>query len=393
MKITIETLLFAAMGSLLGFSWGHGHLSFAIVIAAAFPMVLFFAPSRLAAFAFALGYFLLASRGIPHGVGVFFNTEDSPLFGWGLWIGAACLNAGPWAWAWTKEQNSATIFKILVAIGITALPPIGIVGWASPLASAGWVFPGLGVLGLAALLLLWHAVLNKNWELVIAGALLSATLNAHTIASPALSELNGISFQGLDTNFSKLQSHIPSQISSRVNLITSKAQSLAPNSVLVLPETMLPAPDSKFSFIELLLEDAGQVLRSKNSVIVFGREFKTETGMINTLAFLGTDRDPVLQRIPVPFGMWKPWVAESFNMDVFGPGSTNLAGLKLGHLICFEEVLTLTNFMTFIDQPDIVVSSANDWWARETSIPAVQEQTVGAWGRLFGSLVVRAVNL
>lgn len=392
MKFTIETLLFAALGSLLGFSWGHEHLSFAIVIAAAFPVVLFFAPSRLAAFGFALAYFLLASRGIPHGVGVFFNTEDSPLFGWGLWAGAACLNAGPWALAWTKEPNSATIFKILLAIGITALPPIGIVGWASPLASAGWIFPGLGVLGLGALFLLWHAVLNKNWELVIAGALLSATLNAHTIASPVLQALNGVTFESLDTNFSKLQSHIPSQISSRVNLITSKAQNLPPNSVLVLPETMLPAPDAKFSFIELLLEDAGQVLRSKNSVIVFGREFKTETGMINTLAFLGTDRAPIQQRIPVPFGMWKPWASGSFEMDIFGPGSTNFAGLKLGHLVCFEEVLTITNLITFSTNPDVVISSANDWWARDTSIPATQAQTVGSWGRLFGAPVVRAVN-
>ena len=40
----------------------------------------------------------------------------------------------------------------------------------------------------------------------------------------------------------------------------------------------------------------------------------------------------------------------------------------------------------------VLVGAANDWWARETSIPAIQGQALDAWGRLFGLPVVRATN-
>lgn len=392
MNTSLPTLVFTALGALLGFSWGHDQLAFVIVVAVAFPVVLFLAPSRFVAFVFALAYFLLASRGIPHGVGVFFNTEDSPLFGWGLWLGAACLNAGPWAWAWTKRVSDATIFRVLVAVVITALPPIGIVGWASPLASAGWLFPGIGFFGLILLFWLWHALIQKEGEFIIGLALVCLMLNGYKLSVPRVPSLNNLVFKNVDTNFSKLQSNAADHLSSRVDLITRTANQSAPNSVTVLPETMLPAPDSRLLFVEALLENASETLRAKNAVIIFGREFRTETGMENTLAFLGVDREPLKQRIPVPFGMWKPWASDSFEMNIFGPGSTNFAGLKLGHLVCFEEVLTITNLMTFAKKPDVVVSSANDWWAKDTSIPAVQAQTVGSWGRLFGAPVVRAVN-
>lgn len=392
MNTSLLTFLFVSLGALLGFSWGHDHAAFAIVFAVAFPVALFFAPTRFAGFLYSLAYFLAASRGIPHGVGVFFDTSASPIFGWGLWVGAACLNAAPWAWAWTKRVSDAAIFRVLVAVVVTALPPIGIVGWASPLASAGWLFPGIGFFGLILLFWFWHSLIQKEGEFIVGLALVCLMLNGYELATPKEPSLNGLAFENVDTNFSKLQSNAPDYLSSRVVLITRTANQSAPNSVTVLPETMLPAPDSRLFFVEVLLENASEVLREKNSVIIFGREYKTETGMINTLAFLGVDRAPLKQRIPVPFGMWKPWASDSFEMNIFGPGSTNFAGLKLGHLVCFEEVLTITNLMTFAKNPDVVVSSANDWWAKDTSIPAVQAQTVGSWGRLFGAPVVRAVN-
>jgi apolipoprotein N-acyltransferase len=390
----IGDLSLILVGALLGLTWGFDHLPFAIASVAIFPVVLFFCPKRITAFAYALAYFLVASRGIPHGAGIFFETTSNPMLGWLLWAGAGILNALPWAWAWIKTRDPfVPILRVCAAVVITTLPPIGLVGWVSPLSAAGWLYPGLGLIGLGLLFLMWSGLIAKSLRVSMFCAAIAVGSNISY--SPASNyELNGMNFVGIDTQFSKLQSKSYQHISSRLNLITELSKKVPDNTVVVLPETMLPAPDFKnFGFVEAILENAGSTLNSKNSVIIFGREFPTESGSFeNTLVFLGHQKDPLKQRIPVPFGMWKPWAFDSFEMNIFGSGATSFAGLKMGFLICYEQTLTITNLGTMINHPDLVIASANDWWAKGTSIPNIQAQTSLAWTRLFGVPFISAVN-
>jgi hypothetical protein len=70
-----------------------------------------------------------------------------------------------------------------------------------------------------------------------------------------------------------------------------------------------------------------------------------------------------------------------------------VAGRKVAYLICYEQLLVFPVLISLAHSPDVLVGAANDWWARETSIPTIQGQALDAWGRLFGLPVVRATNI
>ncbi|MBN2690334.1 MAG: conjugal transfer protein TraB, partial [Burkholderiaceae bacterium] len=55
----------------------------------------------------------------------------------GAWWAAALVLAAPWA---LPPRRSG----LLVALLLTALPPLGVIGWLSPLNAAGVLFPAMG---------------------------------------------------------------------------------------------------------------------------------------------------------------------------------------------------------------------------------------------------------
>jgi hypothetical protein len=108
---------------------------------------------------------------------------------------------------------------------------------------------------------------------------------------------------------------------------------------------------------------------------------------------LGDESAPLVQRVPVPIGMWRPWSAESIAADPLASGVGLVAGRKVAYSICYEQLLVFPVLVSLAHSPDVLVGAANDWWARDTSIPTIQGQVLDAWGRLFGIPVVRSVNL
>jgi Carbon-nitrogen hydrolase len=61
--------------------------------------------------------------------------------------------------------------------------------------------------------------------------------------------------------------------------------------------------------------------------------------------------------------------------------------------VCYEQLLVFPLLVSMAHDPDLIVGVANDWWARDTNIPAIQGQALKAWGRLFRLPVISAVNL
>src|SRR5579883_3455199 len=61
----------------------------------------------------------------------------------------AAILAAPWALV-GPVPGYRSVWRGPLALVITAAPPIGIIGWASPLTSAGVLFPGTRWLGLIA---------------------------------------------------------------------------------------------------------------------------------------------------------------------------------------------------------------------------------------------------
>jgi hypothetical protein len=46
-----------------------------------------------------------------------------------------------------------------------------------------------------------------------------------------------------------------------------------------------------------------------------------------------------------------------------------------------------------IHEPDVIISTANLWWCRETSLPATQKAAVSLWALTFGVPVVFVKNI
>src|SRR5215469_9631652 len=139
--------LLAATTSAIAWS---GHLATIPLSLLAVPL-LYRTQSRLQAFATLFSYYLGASWPLIPGVHAFFGTRASPLEGIVLWFGAATLLAIPAALLFAHDHIKLS-FGIAGMFLMTALPPLGIIGWASPFLSAGLLFPCTSWFGLIGIL-------------------------------------------------------------------------------------------------------------------------------------------------------------------------------------------------------------------------------------------------
>jgi hypothetical protein len=386
-------LLLTFAGALCGFAWGHEGLPWLAGLTGLVPLLWGLAGSRWWAGAVALAYYLAASRGLPFGAGIFF-AESAPLwFSWALWAAAGLVNAAPWLLLWSASLRRQA-WTLPAALLVTALPPVGFIGSVNPLTAAGWWFPGLGFFGLAALVGLFVLVTLKRWPAV--AALASVAVVANLVALQAKPAEWSAAWSGRDTTFARLQTAAARNFlaeGQRMAQVMMMAAQLEPGRVLVLPETVLPPVRQGDAFNASMLADLSAQLKVKGSVILVGAEMPTPGRAIrNVLVALGSNTGPLVQRVPVPIGMWRPWVADSIAADPLGNGIGRVAGRRVAYSICYEQLLTFPILVSMAYHPDLIVGAANDWWARNTSIPVIQGQALDTWGRLFGVPVVRSTN-
>ena len=388
-------LFLVASSALCGFAWGHNGFAWLIGLAAVVPLLWHWSVSRWWAGAVALAYYLAGSRGLPFGAGIFFAESAPAWFSWALWLGAGLVNALPWLVLWSQNprRQAWTLPAVLV---LTALPPLGFIGWTNPLTAAGVVFPGLGFIGLAFLLVGLVAVVLQRWPVavLVASVAVAANVSAALWVKPAPWSAF---WSGQDTHFARLQTDAKPDLlgeGQRVMQILMIAGQVEPGRVVVLPETVLPRVRQGNQFAASMLADVSDRLKAKGSAILVGAEVAAPGQPLqNALVALGDAGGPLVQRVPVPIGMWRPWAAESIAADPLASGVGEVAGRKVAYSICYEQLLVFPLLVSMTNGPDLIVGAANDWWARDTSIPIIQGQALDAWGKLFGVPVVRSTNI
>ena len=79
----------------------------------------------------------------------YIGSSASPLIPFAIWLFAAILLSMPWAIAWT-DQPAKYVWRVPLAFVATTIPPLGIIGFISPLTAAGYLFPSASWAGLAA---------------------------------------------------------------------------------------------------------------------------------------------------------------------------------------------------------------------------------------------------
>jgi predicted amidohydrolase len=163
--------------------------------------------------------------------------------------------------------------------------------------------------------------------------------------------------------------------------------------VTVLPETVVSRwTEATEAFWEPVLAELEE--QHRFAVIGVGMPIPDSPAYDNAALVIGGEKPKAfLQRIPVPVGMWRPFGAgPSVPLSLSRPGTIEIADQRVAVLICYEQLLVLPVLLSAIDRPTLIIGMANQYWVRDTSIPAAQRASLMAWSRLFALPLLIAEN-
>ncbi len=305
------------------------------------------------------------------------------------------------------------------------MPPLGIIGWASPLTAAGVLFPGTAWLGLVLCAVSGGALAARP-------RLAAAVLATFSVASNAIvSDAQPLpGWQAVDTLFggiahgsaSPLRTYQTAEWIQR-EALDSKAE------VIVFPETVVPTwtpatdefwqptldqlqssgktilvgtrmPTASHSDASSLYDFSADLAALSGAVprMVPGIDWKTHSttgpplAYDNGLILRGAQDGHFKQRIPVPIGMWNPLKKAAVSLNILSTGVIQVHDQRAAVLICHEQLLTWPVLASMVQRPTLLIAIANDYWAAGTPIPRFQLAAVRAWARLFHLPYLSAVN-
>jgi hypothetical protein len=313
-------------------------------------------------------------------------TGQSALMGALAWLIATLTLATPLTLAWSKDRN-VSAWRMPLALGSTALPPLGLIGWASPLTAVGVLFPGTAWFGLAV------GAFTPSLFLARPRAAVVSLLLASTAAQIAYTESKARpKWQVVNTSFSPARDpHTATELGVADSLQTAILSSGA--DVIVFPESVVTRwTEATDLFWERTI--AAISLNHRFAVLGAGLPTPDSADYSNAALIIGGPRNRAfLQRIPVPIGMWRPFIGgPSVPLRLSGPGTMEVASERVAFLICYEQLLVWPMLQSAIEHPTLIVAMANQHWIRDTNIPAAQRASLRAWSRLFALPLLIAEN-
>jgi len=418
----------AGMG--LAISTGH---PMGMIVAAAMPYACLMTTTNKGGFRAAFAYYLAALWPMIAGLGRYLGPSSTVLIALAVWMLGAIALSLPWALAATGHR-AQYLWRAPLALASTVLPPLGIIGLASPLSGAGYLFPGTGWLGLATVALL-PAILLAAEPLVgrqrrVVACCTMALCAGLAIGPRLLGSTDREAPRGwvaVNTYFGDVSE--PFRDFAAAQFIQETAAK-APARVLIFPEAVVPRwSEATEAFWQDLLDRC----RKRSQVLVFGAglpvprhddsatlsdlqryDFGTALRALksmdrqpasmpvlglpsseptdNALLLVGANSGTFYQRVPVPIGMWKPFSRDGVPLRLNAPGVLNVDDQCAAILICYEQMLTFPVLASMLQHPTVLVGISNTFWVSGTSIPRYQANAVRGWARLFRLPYLVAVN-
>lgn len=356
-------------------------------LAAAFPAFWSLAPNRRTAAMVSVGYFLAASHGLPQGVATYFRADL--WLGLALWLAASSAFVLVHALLWSQRTGWVTAARYVLAMLVTALPPIGILGWAHPITAAGVLFPGLGWIGLIAMAagLALMTTRYRPAAIVTLGSLWLWSAACGTTQYPD-HEWRGVDLK-LGKDLGRNGSlHWHRDLFNRVNSISESG-----DRVVVLPESALGlwTPSVERFWREKL--------RGLDITVLAGAAIVDADGYDNVMVSMSATQARIIyrERMPVPVSMWRPWARWAGQQggaraDMFGNPVVEIAGSRIAPLICYEQLIVWPLLQSMRHSPDRIVLIGNGWWTEGTNIVAIQRSSAEAWSRLFAVPITISFN-
>jgi len=409
-----ERLSFCS-ASAIGLAVSRGN-PLGLVAAAGMPITCLMARSRRCAFANALAYYAAGLWPMIPAACHFAPIPAAVL----IWAVSAVMLSTPWALVWTPERGFHSIWRLLLAQIAGILPPLGVIGFISPLTGAGYLFPGTGWAGLAATALLPGVVIRTPRLALL--AVFALGLGSHLIHPADVRPPAG--WEAVNTNFGDT-SNLYQQFVAAHSIQERAAASSA--RVLIFPEAVIPRwSDATTEFLQQTLtacRERGQILAigaglarkpAIDADAVKSYDFNAaiqalrsddgqsppESAQIerqtepfdNTLLVLGADSSTFYQRVPVPIGMWQPFGKSGVPLHLNAPDTVTIDGQRAAVLICYEQILTYPVLTAMLERPTVLVGISNTYWIAGTPIPRYQRSALRAWARLFRLPYLLAVN-
>jgi hypothetical protein len=361
-----------------------------------------------------------------------------PLAPLAIWFLAALLLSVPWTIVWTSDRHRRSLWRVPLALALTTLPPLGIIGFISPLTAAGYLFPGTAWAGLAAVALLPEVLLatralgRRERGIVLGVALATGAglaIGGRLLTPNDASPIPG--WKAVDTHFGDVSR--PFQDFVAAQSIQREADRSS-EEVLIFPESVVPrwSDATKAFWHETLVRS-----RLRRQILAFGAGLPVNTGVAyndgeslsdlatydfaaaidalkrgasqspevmranaspnvtltnNALVVVGSESGLIYQRVPVPIGMWRPFSATGVPLRIGGTGVVPIDHQRAAVLICYEQLLVFPVLASILQNPTVIVSISNTYWVADTSIPRYQSAAVLAWAKLFHLPYYLAVN-
>jgi predicted amidohydrolase len=299
---------------------------------------------------------------------------------------------------------------------IGVVPPLGLIGFASPLTAAGFLFPAWSWCGFALSLAGCGliAVHPKVGILRFTSVALVANILYSGDRQPPKD------WKAVDTHFGAISHGPVSPLGEYLAAQNIQAQAATSSArVVVFPESVVPRWTMS---TDLFWKPTIDILRRNGKIVVIGalipQSLPVSNGDIraaidllraahearpipslaapysyrNAAIIRGIQSGIFLQRVPVPFSVWKLSSRGGAPVNLGGPAVLEVGGQRAAILICYEQVIPWTVLTAAMGHPTLFVGMSNDHWATRTPIPQWQALCLRAWSRLFWIPYLLAVN-
>jgi len=375
---SIAHFAIAALVGGLGWS-GNPTLHFLSLL---YPFVYIHSRRRLDTLS-AVFYYASSTWPIIPGAQSFFQTGHHLGKPIAIWIAITALGSLPWILFYHRRFLPLSAIAALLAL---ALPPMGLVTVAHPLIATGLWFPGTRWFGLALPLTLIAAHRRLETPLVFAVFIL-ASLAVHARFARPVADPNIVA---VNTKFSNGSGSGAQAAEHRLQQIALDH----PNALVIFPESVIPdwsgAHDARWAstFAQLNTQHTG---------ILIGTTIPIPYTMANRNVLLSrgfTEHLSYVQRVPIPLGMWQ--LGEShrgFPLSLRFPAAIRVWNRRAGVLLCYEQMTFWPAVETMARDPEMLIAPSNLYWARDTSIPAIQHLAAQDWADLWAISLYEARNL
>jgi hypothetical protein len=341
-----------------------------------------------------LCYYGAASWPLIPGARAFFGVKGTPLIGLFLCLAAGGLLALPWGLMFTRERGRAA-FCVPLCILVAAMPPLGIIGWASPLLSAGVLFPDSKWFGLALVIVFLSVFCFKPAQSLL-GLTVCVLVFHFQYTEPRLPA----GWEAVNTNYGGVGQGDPNfttEYNTHQSIQTTIIQSHSV--VLLFPEHLVAHWNES---TDAFWGDTLTSTAAQHRTVLIGAGINRPATLtnalgqnryLNVLLARGEENAAVYQqRIPIPIAMWKPLSDDGVPLKLFGRGTIGIRSQKAAVLICYEQVLVWPFVSSAVERPTILLTISNDYWAKDTLIPAIQHASAASWARLFDLPILSATN-